>query len=196
MTLEKQISEWRKDLSNSGLYYAADVATHMVEWDVLLPEGQDNPDMWVMVQGIKQMMSALDECNMKSVIESLKELEDQSQVLQCRGGEYAVRVLNEDGTETEAGKCLKEIMQDLSDYPVLDDAEYSQWEYDNQLEIIRDTARGMRDELPENWDELVWKWLWDNEQGSMDVSTDEGFIDEDAISRAIVALGFNETEEE
>jgi hypothetical protein len=195
MTLEKQISEWRKDLNFSGLYYADDVATHMVVHEVPLPEGQDNPDLWVMVQGIKQMMSALDECNMKSVIESLKALEDQTQVIQYRG-EYAVRVLNEDGSTTVAGDRLDELMQALCDYPVLDDAAYSQWEYDNQLEIIRDTARGMRDELPENWDEQVWRWLWDNEQGSMDLATDEGFIEEDAIQRAIVALGFNETEEE
>lgn len=116
----------------------------------------------------------------------------------------SVRVYNDDGTITDACRKLHDILCRMDDYPVLDEEDYSQREFDASLEYIEMLCppRGveMIDELPEDWVHQVWEWLWDNDypfehdSGGMYLYTRRENED-DVLAEALIDLGLAVKEE-
>lgn len=106
---------------------------------------------------------------------------------------YAIRVYRADSEGTlqitEAFRRWCDLHDALEDYPVLDETDYSQREYDAAHENIRERSRFVVDDHPEDWDQKIWEWLWENEQGELENVDDQGaYPSDESIRRALRAL--------
>ncbi len=109
---------------------------------------------------------------------------------------FAIRVFR-DGQITEAFKAYHELAERMDNYPVLDESDYSEREYEATLENIADAARSLRHDydLPEGWESAVFSWFWDNNQSAVENRDDwGGWPSEDDLKEAFEALGYPEVE--
>jgi hypothetical protein len=105
---------------------------------------------------------------------------------------FSVRVFK-DAEITEAFKIYHELSQRIDDYPILDESDYSDREYEATLENIKDAAWRLKNdfELPEGWEYQVYDWLSDNRCGEIESTDDQGgYPSEEGLKEAFDALGF------
>lgn len=108
---------------------------------------------------------------------------------------HAVRVLQKDGEPTAAFLALVECECAMADYPVLDDSDYSEREYDAALSSIADRENLTLD-APDGWADNVFGWLSENEQEELENTDGNGaYPSDESIARAVTALGFADVEE-
>jgi hypothetical protein len=111
---------------------------------------------------------------------------------------FSVRVCDQQGEVTAAFRAYHELVQQLEDYPILDESDYSEREYEATIENIADAAWQLKHEfnLPEGWESEVYSWLADNEPSEIENVDDQGgYPSEEALRTAFEALGFQrETE--
>jgi len=90
---------------------------------------------------------------------------------------FAIRV-SRNGEITRAFCAYHELAERLADYPVLNEEDYSQREYDATLENIRSEGHYANREdnyvLPEDWVSATFTWLWDNDQSAVENRDDTG----------------------
>jgi hypothetical protein len=99
---------------------------------------------------------------------------------------------------TEAFRKYHELAEQLEAYPVLDESDYSNREYEATVQNIEDAAWRLKSdyELPEGWPEEVYRWLSDNEESEIENADDQGgYPSIDALRRAFAALGFEPAED-
>lgn len=104
---------------------------------------------------------------------------------------FAIRVFGADGTPTAAFKAWCDLQERLSDYPVLDETDYSDREYDAALEGIRQQGRRhVRAGEPEDWPGRVYEWLARHADRELDNRDGTGaYPGEDAVREALADLG-------
>jgi hypothetical protein len=113
---------------------------------------------------------------------------------------YAVRVYDKMGDITPAFQQVAEIKESLSSYPVLDEEDYLQKEYDATIENIKEVMRSVRadddDDVikPFNSDAVakeLFSYFWDGDQRQVESVDDTGgYPDEDAVEEALKVLGY------
>jgi hypothetical protein len=104
----------------------------------------------------------------------------------------SVRVFR-DGQITEAFKTYHELRERLADYPVLDEEDYSNREFEATLENIQDTAWRLKNEfdLPEGWEGQAYDWFSEHNCRAVENRDDQGGCpSEDELREAFEALGF------
>lgn len=107
---------------------------------------------------------------------------------------YAIRVYKTGTQETtEAFEKYTELQSAMEDYPLLDNSDYSQREYDAAIKAIENEGqRYVREDAPEDWSKKVWKHLWDNDQRELDNNDDQGACpSEESIQEALRALNLH-----
>lgn len=93
--------------------------------------------------------------------------------------------------ETRAYRTLCEIIDRLSEYPILDETEYSEREYEATLENIKDSFYHVsgevdRDKLPDDWTCSAFSWFSDHDQNAVENSDDQGgYPDRDQLLACI-----------
>jgi hypothetical protein len=105
---------------------------------------------------------------------------------------FSVRVFK-NGEITTAFETYHDLARQLDDYPILDESDYSEREYEATLENIEDAAWRVKHEfdLPEDWASQVYGWLSDNRCGEIENVDDQGgYPSEEALKAAFDALGF------
>ena len=105
---------------------------------------------------------------------------------------FSVRVFK-DGQITEAFRTLYELLKGLEEYPILDEEHYSELENTATYENVALAAWKLVNEynLPEDWQESVYSWLFKNEEWELENVDDQGgYPSEDALIRAFESLGF------
>jgi hypothetical protein len=110
---------------------------------------------------------------------------------------FSIRVFR-NGEITEAFKTYHELSEQLADYPILDEEDYSERELEATFENITDAAWRVKHEfvLPEGWECEVYSWLSDNRSGSVENRDDQGgYPEEDDLRAAFAALGYVQVEE-
>ena len=110
---------------------------------------------------------------------------------------FSIRVYRH-GEITEAFKTYHELSEQLADYPILDEEDYSERELEATLENINDAAWRVKDEyeLKDGWESEVYSWLSDNRSGSVENRDDQGgYPEEDDLRAAFDALGYVQVEE-
>lgn len=108
---------------------------------------------------------------------------------------FSVRVFKR-GRITKAFRTYHELAERIDNYPILDENDYSEREYEATLENIADSAWRLKDDfdLPNDWVGDVYSWLSENNAGSVENSDDQGGYPQEAdLKAAFVALGFPET---
>lgn len=104
---------------------------------------------------------------------------------------FSIRCLDRDGKLTEAFKQYAELKESMDQYPILDEEEYSNREYEATIENIVDAARSLDDdyELPDGWQYEVYSWLSDNQSGELESKSDQGgYPSKEALRQAMNTL--------
>jgi hypothetical protein len=92
---------------------------------------------------------------------------------------YAIRVYR-DGQVTPAFEKWCEIQESLGNYPVLNEEDYSNKQYEATCENIKsEAARFVRDDfdsflLDADWPDVAFGWWWDNNQSAIENRDDRG----------------------
>ncbi len=110
---------------------------------------------------------------------------------------FSMRVFDSQGEITEAFKKYHELAEAMDDYPILDESDYSDREYEATLENIADAAWRLKKQfdLPDSWEGDVYSWLADNDACEIENCDDQGgYPSESALKQAIAALGFKPVE--
>ena len=103
----------------------------------------------------------------------------------------SLRVYRADGSTTDAFREFCRIMEALDDYPVLDEEDYGDREYEATLENYAREMWGQKDHLPEGWAGEVYEWFGDHGQDCHTESRDDrgGYAPREAITAALTDLG-------
>jgi hypothetical protein len=110
---------------------------------------------------------------------------------------FSIRVYR-NGEITDAFKAYHELSEQLADYPILDEEDYSERELEATLENINDAAWRVKDEytLPDGWESEVYSWFWDHRQSAVENRDEQGgYPNEDDLRAAFDALGYAQIEE-
>jgi hypothetical protein len=110
---------------------------------------------------------------------------------------FSIRVFR-NGEITEAFRTYHELSEQLADYPILNEEDYSERELEATLENINDAAWRVKDDytLPDGWESEVYSWLSDNRQSAVENRDDQGgYPEQDDLRAAIGALGYVRIEE-
>ena len=102
------------------------------------------------------------------------------------------------GQITEAFRTYHEITEQLADYPILDEGDYSERELEATLENITDAAWELKHEyeLPDGWESEVYSWLSDSRSSTIENRDDQGgYPEENDLRAAFDALGYTQCEE-
>jgi hypothetical protein len=164
-------------------------------------------EAWTIVYWSSRDSGLLEQSNgavMERELEQFTEGDDPDVVLESHGhwavghvDGASIRVYTPAGEVTEAFKTYFELQRQLEDYPVLDDMDYGNREYDATIENITTEGRRLARDftVPDDWAAQVYSWLWDNDQREVENRDDQGgYASEDAIKRAFIALGFKNQE--
>lgn len=148
------------------------------------------------------------ESNAHSIKESLTELEASGEVEKDSweiigishwgwgyGDQLIFQALDEEGEPTRVFSHLMSMVDAINEYVVLDSSDHSRREYEAQLESIENNAPYLKDNLPEDWTNQVFKWLLSNLQEESFYGDDRTSIPEECVEEACGALGFAEEEE-
>ncbi len=110
---------------------------------------------------------------------------------------FSIRVFNACGEITEAFRAYHERAEQIADYPILDESDYSDREYEATIDNIVDAAWRLKRQyaLPDGWEGEVYSWLSDHRPGEIENVDDQGgYPSEDALKAAFMALSFREND--
>jgi hypothetical protein len=98
------------------------------------------------------------------------------------------------GEITDAFRAYHHLAEQMDGYPILDESDYSEREYEATIENITDVARRLRDEydLPDGWEGDVYSWLGDHRQRAVENRDDRGGYPEELDLRAAFKALANE----
>lgn len=105
---------------------------------------------------------------------------------------FSIRVFRR-GRITKAFRTYHKLSERLAEYPILDEADYSNREYEATYENIGEAAWKLKQEfnLPEHWQSDVYSWLADNRDHAIDNVDDQGgWPGDDDLAAAFAALGY------
>jgi hypothetical protein len=162
----------------------------------------DDPDDWAILYTYNLDSGLLDLSNAEAISEALtpfSESDDPDVVFESHShwavghvDGFSVRVFR-DGEITDAFRTYHELAEQLAEYPVLDEEDYSKREHESTLENIAEAAWRLKREydLPDGWESQVFSWFWDHRQRAVENRDDRGGYPEEADLRdAFHALGY------
>lgn len=130
-------------------------------------------DRWAVIYTHNRDSGLLDQSNaevIRKAMEPFSDTDDPDVVFESHShwacghvDGFSIRVFR-DGQVTKAFKVYHELAQAMADYPILDEADYSNREYEATLENIPLAAWRLKDtfKLPEQWEGEVYSWLSDH----------------------------------
>jgi hypothetical protein len=107
---------------------------------------------------------------------------------------FSIRVYKR-GKISKAFREYHKLAKRLDDYPILDEEDYSNREYESTFENIADAAWRLKDEydLPEDWQSAVYSWFADNDYSAIENVDDQGgYPSEEQLREAFCDLGYQE----
>lgn len=105
---------------------------------------------------------------------------------------FSIRVFKR-GRITKAFRTYHELAERMADYPVLDETDYSNREYEATYENLDLAAWKLKQEfhVPSDWQSSVFDWLWQNRDHALENIDDQGGWPDDAdLEAAFSALGY------
>lgn len=108
---------------------------------------------------------------------------------------YSIRVAKR-GRITEAFRVYHDLATRLSDYPVLNEEDYSHREYEATIGNLSDAAWKLKQEydLPDDWQGDVYDWLSEHDCSAIENKDDQGgWPSEPQLTAAFAALGYKQT---
>jgi hypothetical protein len=105
---------------------------------------------------------------------------------------FSIRVYRR-GKITKAFRIYHELRQCIDDYPILDESDYSDREYEATVENIDLAAWSLKREfkLPRDWNYQVYDWLSQNKERELENTDDQGgWPSDESLAEAFQALKF------
>ena len=105
---------------------------------------------------------------------------------------FSLRVFR-DGEITEAFHIYHGLMEQKDTYPILDETDYSNREYEATIANILDSAWKLKDEfdLPEDWEYQVYDWYSENLYRAIENRDDQGgYPEQEDLKKAFLALKY------
>jgi hypothetical protein len=105
---------------------------------------------------------------------------------------FSLRVFK-DGEITEAFRIYHDLMEQRDTYPILDETDYSNREYEATVANIIDSAWKLKHEfdLPKDWEYQVYGWLSEHECSAVENRDDNGgYPEQEDLKKAFVALKY------
>ncbi len=165
----------------------------------------DDADRWAIVYASNRDSRLLDLSNAAVIAKALEPFtegdhpdvvaERHSHWLVGHVDGFSILVYDGDGNITEAFRTYYGLLEQMEAYPVLDESDYSDREYEATLDNIADAAWKVNGDfvLPDGWQSEVYSWLSDNDPSEIENRDDQGgYPSEEAIRAAFEALGFEE----
>ena len=111
---------------------------------------------------------------------------------------FSVRVYRPDGTITEAFTEVCGIQERLADYPLLDEEDYSEREWNATLENYRSEIGHYRSDLPDGWESEVYRHFSDNGEYQYIENRDDqgGYCPQEKLVEALIEMGLLQPEDE
>lgn len=160
-------------------------------------------DQWAIIYTHHRDSGLLDQSNAAFIAKALKpftESDDADVVAEDHHhwavgtiSGFSIRVFDRQGEITEAFAKYHELAEAMDLYPILDELDYSDREYEATVENIADAAWRLKNEfdLPEGWEYEVYSWLSDHRSGEVENVDDQGgYPSEAALREAFAALNF------
>lgn len=103
---------------------------------------------------------------------------------------YVLRVYDRRGRITKAFQVYAYLKSRENNYPILDENDYCNREYEATLANIRSAGRQfVKDGAPPQWPSLVYGWLSENNERELENRDDQGgYPSDDALKEALTAL--------
>jgi hypothetical protein len=162
----------------------------------------NDADQWAIIYTHHRDSGLLDQSNAAVIEKAMKpfsEGDDPNVVFESHNhwavghvDGFSVRVFK-NGEITKAFEKYHDLARQLDDYPILDESDYSDREFEATSENIEDAAWKLKHDfdLPEGWESEVYSWLSDNRCGEIENVDDlGGYPSEEALKAAFDALGF------
>ncbi len=107
---------------------------------------------------------------------------------------YSIRVYFKNGKITKAFRHYCELMESLTNYPVLDETDYHKREFDATCEnIATEGNRFLKDKATTDWTQQVFSWLWEYKQREVENVDDQGgYPSREAVKEAMLSLGLTD----
>lgn len=155
---------------------------------------EDRQDWYVAPCSITRDSGLRDESNFKTLVKILEEADPEGEDYEIHRfghwgpGWFEIILVRPDTKcyeEAESCECA------LADYPLLNDSDYSERQYDATVKNIESNGPDFGDhEEPEDWANQVFSWLWDNKQSAIEDHDEHGgYPSEEDICDALDALG-------
>lgn len=163
----------------------------------------DDADQWAVIYTNNRDSGLLDQSNAAFIAKALDpftEGDDPDVVFESHShwavghvDGFSIRVFHGNGEITEAFTKYHELAERIADYPILDESDYSNREYEATIANITDAAWRLKNEfaLPEGWVGHVYEWLSDHRPNEIDNRDGQGGCPkEDELRAAFQALNF------
>lgn len=165
----------------------------------------EDADQWAINYTHNRDSGLLDQSNAQQIAEALEpftEGDDPDLVFESHShwavghvDGFSVRVFDQHGEITPAFRAYFDLAERLADYPILDESDYSEKEYEATLENIEDAAWKLKRQfvLPDGWVGDVYSWLSDHDSAQVENRDDQGgYPSEESLRAAFEALGYEE----
>jgi hypothetical protein len=165
-------------------------------------ERPEDSDRWCVVYSHHRDSGLLDQSNAAAIEKALEAFMDgeAADVIPQRHNHwavgwvdgYAIRVYGPGGQITEAFRTYCELQVRYHQYPILDESDYSQREYEATLENVREVGRRfVADDAPEGWEGEAFSWFWECNQRAVENRDDQGgYPTDDEMKECLRALGW------
>lgn len=166
----------------------------------------ERPEDWAVIYTHNRDSGLLDQSNAAAIsmaLLSFTEGDDPDVVFESHNhwavghvDGFSLRVFR-DREVTEAFRVYHELAERMADYPVLDENDYSEREFNVTFDNIGLAAWGLKNQfvLPEDWQSHVYDWLSENRDHSLDNRDDQGgWPEETDLRAAFEALGYQRAE--
>jgi hypothetical protein len=108
---------------------------------------------------------------------------------------FSIRAFSSNGAVSPAFREFCRIQEELDNYPILDESDYSEREYHATLENYLNELWRLKDDLPEGWEGEVYGWFDQNGKSQFTENRDDqgGYAPEEEIIKALKDLGLMPT---
>jgi hypothetical protein len=109
---------------------------------------------------------------------------------------FSIRVYRR-GRITKAFKAYHALAERMDNYPVLNESDYCDREYEATIENLPNAAWKLKREyeLPEGWEGAVFDWFANNDCSAIESRDDQGgYPSEEQLRKAFEALGYQQLE--
>ena len=162
----------------------------------------EDADQWAIIYTHNRDSGLLDQSNAAAIAKGLARFadgDDPDVVFESHShwavghvAGFSVRVFR-NGAITEAFEEYHELAERMNDYPILEESDYSDREFEATLQNIEDAAWRLKREfaLPEGWVDRVYSWLSDHRSGEIENRDDQGgYPSENSLQEAFTELNF------